>query len=232
VLGLAVGEIRVGQEMNFAAGQIVRYDTGKYPFVEIITQRVNDHLAKKSAPPLTDLSLLHTVADRSEIAALYSAIYDLFLTPRFAEIYDALCKEIIETKFGGKAAYQRVPSARIQMPGQVSVSYHTDEWYGHGHHVQNFWLPLVHVSGTNSMFVADEATSLRITDEIKKTRKSIAEINQIARSVSAPLDIRFGDVFHFNSHVLHGSEINTTDRTRVSFDFRMLRDGDDRGLKD
>ena len=42
----------------------------------------------------------------------------------------------------------------------------------------------------------------------------------------------FGQIYHFNAHIIHGTETNTTDQTRVSFDFRILLDGHDRGLKD
>ena len=118
------------------------------------------------------------------------------------------------------------------MPGQTSVNYHTDEWYGHGHDVQNFWLPLTPVAETNSLYVSDEQTSLGVTETIRTVRHSIQEMNQLARRACRPLNMRFGEVYHFNSHIIHGTEKNNTDQTRVSFDFRMLREGDDRGLKD
>ena len=54
----------------------------------------------------------------------------------------------------------------------------------------------------------------------------------MARGACRPLTMNFGEIYHFNSHIIHGTEINETDQTRVSFDFRILLDGDDRGLKD
>jgi hypothetical protein len=112
------------------------------------------------------------------------------------------------------------------------VNYHTDEWYGHGHDVQNFWLPLTPVADSNSLFVADETTSLAITRSIRGKKSSIKEINDAARSACRPLQLKFGEIYFFNSHIIHGTVLNATGKTRVSFDFRMLRDGDSRGLKD
>jgi hypothetical protein len=215
-------------------GAILKFDTKASPFDAIITDHVRCYLTANSrgSPPLTDLSQLHRSIAKPEVSGVYSAIYDLFLTDKFTNVYDRLCSEIISAKFAGKAAYQKIPSVRIQMPGQMSANYHADEWYGHGHDVQNFWLPLVPVLGTNSMLVSDEITSLRITQAIHNSEMSVIEMNELARPVCTPLKMTFGEIYYFNSRIIHGTERNTTAKTRVSFDFRMLRDGDDRGSKD
>jgi sporadic carbohydrate cluster protein (TIGR04323 family) len=82
------------------------------------------------------------------------------------------------------------------------------------------------------LYVSNEQTSLGVTETIRTVRHSIEEMNQLARRACRPLKMRFGEVYHLNSHIIHGTEKNNTDQTRVSFDFRMLREGDDRGLKD
>ena len=212
---------------------IIRFDAENYPFDRLVLQAVQDRLVKKSpSKRIEDLSLLHQAVEPEELPEIFATIYDVFATDKFQRHYDALCADLVQSCFDGKASFQRTPSARIQMPGQISVNYHTDEWYGHGHNVQIFWLPLVQVAGANSIFVADEETSLRLTREIRETQKSIVEMNKLARNVAKPLEMKFGEVFFFNSHILHGTELNNTGRSRVSFDFRMLRDGEDRGLKD
>jgi sporadic carbohydrate cluster protein (TIGR04323 family) len=213
---------------------IIRFDTKEFPFDGIIAECVSSYLKQKfhKDVPCMDLSKLHEFITLEQIGEVSDAIYSLFLADRFIRPYDRLCKQLVSTLYEGRAAYQRVPSVRIQMPGQISVNYHTDEWYGHGHDIQNFWLPLVAVSGTNSMFVTDEIASREVTRVIRDDKKSISQMNELARSVCSPLEMSFGELFHFNSHIIHGTEINTTSKTRISFDFRILRDGDDRGLKD
>jgi sporadic carbohydrate cluster 2OG-Fe(II) oxygenase len=212
---------------------ILKFDRKRHPFDSKVAECVRRHLAATEISgdsPI--LSKLHEFARPKDLDDIYAAIYDLFLTAEFIQPYENLCGQIIKEKFAGKAAYQRVPSVRIQMPGQTSVNYHTDEWYGHGHNVQNFWLPLTAVSGTNSLYVSDEQTSLSITEQIRGEKNSIEEMNKLARRACHPLSMKFGEVYCFNSHIIHGTERNDTDQTRVSFDFRMLQDGDDRGMKD
>ena len=221
-------------KIDVKQSSIFKFNTSAYPFEVLVGECVGNHLRDRlsDAPALSELSDLHRYVTPEQLAGVADAIYDLFLSRKFIAAYDGLCAKIVADLFGGKASYQAVPSVRIQMPSQISVNYHTDEWYGHGHEVQNFWLPLVAVCGTNSMFVADAETSREVTDTIRAGRKSITEMNELARSVCSPLDMSFGEIFHFNSHIIHGTEVNATDKTRVSFDFRILRDGDDRGLKD
>ena len=211
---------------------ILTFDPLQYPFDRIVSECVRRRLAAHTDNSQTLLSNLHRFVKPDGLDSIYAAIYDLFLTTEFKEPYDGLCRKIIAEKFAGRAAHQRVPSVRIQMPGQSSVNYHTDEWYGHGHDVQNFWAPLTPVSGANSLYVCNEEESLRVTDKIRTERRSIEEINRLARGACRPLTMTFGEIYHFNSHVIHGTEPNQTEQTRVSFDFRILLDGDDRGLKD
>lgn len=214
---------------------ILKFDTDQHPFDRIVAGCVIQQLALKDASNHSPSILpeLHDHLRPNDLDEIYAAIYDLFLTAEFRRSYAGLCRAIIKERFAGKALYQRVPSVRIQMPGQISVNYHTDEWYGHGHNVQNFWLPLTPVTGTNSLHVADEQTSLTITEGIRGKKNSIEEMNQLARRACRPLSMIFGEIFCFNAHIIHGTERNETDRTRVSFDFRMLLEGDeDRGLKD
>jgi sporadic carbohydrate cluster protein (TIGR04323 family) len=213
---------------------ILTFDPIQYPFEGLVNECVRRSLGHSGQPDnsRTILSNLHKFVKPDGLDPIYAAIYDLFLTAAFKQPYDIFCRKIIEEKFASRAAHQRVPSVRIQMPGQSSVNYHTDEWYGHGHTVQNFWAPLTAVTGTNSLYVCDEQTSLRVTDKIRAEGRSVQQINALARGVCRPLTMTFGEIYHFNSHMIHGTETNQTEQTRVSFDFRILLDGDDRGLKD
>src|SRR5262249_36258573 len=130
---------------------ILTFDAMQYPFDSIVRECVGRclGLGERTDDSQWTLSNLHKFAKPYGLDPICAAIYDLFLTVAFKQPYDRLCRKIIQEKFAGRAAHQRVPSVRIQMPGQAAVNYHTDEWYGHGHSVQNFWLPLTPVAGTN-----------------------------------------------------------------------------------
>ena len=160
---------------------LFKFDPNAAPFDVVVTECVSNYLLDRSpeAASFSDLSTLHQRITERQLSGVYDAIYDLFLSLKFIKAYDGLCTEIVSEFFDGRAAYQTVPSVRIQMPGQISVNYHTDEWYGHGREVQNFWLPLVTVGGANSMFVADETSSREVTQSIRDGRKSIVEMNEL-----------------------------------------------------
>jgi len=210
--------------------EVIHFDTARFPFDSIILAAVRSSV--KPLHTLTDLSEMHTLIAEGDRRAVETAIYDAFVQPEFERVYDALCREIIDERYSGRARYQAIPSVRIQLPGTKSVNFHTDEWYGHGHEVNNFWLPLVAVERSQSMMVVDEATSARLMEQMKQRRISILDMNDLCLPHSRSLAMEFGDIYVFNAHMLHGTVVNDTDRTRVSFDFRMLVGEDDRGAKD
>jgi sporadic carbohydrate cluster 2OG-Fe(II) oxygenase len=218
--------------MTDSGTAILEFDTERFAFHSVVLDAVNDVVQRHAKPPLTDLSQLHLAVPAAERREVEDAIYALFGRPEFQSMYDTLCAELIGTFFSGGAAYQHTPSVRIHMPGSMSVNYHTDEWYGHGHDVRNFWMPLVAVDGTASMYVLEEEESRRVEHDIRAARMSITEMNAAIHGFARPLRLEYGQIFLFNSHILHGTVVNDTARTRVSIDFRMLVDGADRGLKD
>lgn len=210
--------------------EIIQFDTARFPFDAMVLAAVRGALPGLRA--LDDLAKLHEFITEADFRVVEDAIYAVFASSDFQDHYDGLCAQIIRDRFGDRASYQRIPSVRVQLRGAKSVHFHTDEWYGHGHDVNNFWLPLVRVRGNGSMFVLGEDISERLVDEMKREKRSILEMDEMCRPHGRPLDMRFGEIYVFNSHMLHGSVVNDTDRSRVSFDFRMLPDGVDRGVKD
>jgi hypothetical protein len=100
----------------------------------------------------------------------------------------------------GAVIYQAVPTFRVQLPGNLAVGeFHKDGDYGHPEGEMAFWLPLTEARGTAAVQFGDPAGPL----------------------VSA--DVSPGQFWVGNTRdVLHGNLPNTTGKTRVSFDFRVL----------
>jgi hypothetical protein len=216
--------------MALSYDEITRFDPVEFPFDRLVLDAI-----RQAVPALTacaQLSQLHEFVTPDAKRDIENAVYALFQTAQFQTIYDGLCAEIIERRFGGRARYQRIPSVRVQFPGAWSVNYHTDEWYGHGHNVNNYWLPLTQVSGSNSMYVVGEAKSALLIEEMRNKKLSILEMNKVCGLHSRALEMAFGEIYVFNAHMLHGTNVNSTAQTRVSFDFRMLPDGESPGVKD
>ena len=220
------------QMHNLSFNEIITFSPEEYPFDKLVLDALRGTLRRmKKSEEISHLSRLHDFIQKTEFRPIEDAIYQLFADIEFQEMYDRLCCEIVEARYDCRVAYQHTPSVRIHMPGAKSVNYHTDEWYGHGHNVNNYWLPLVPVDGANSMYVLNEAVSKELESNMKIGRKSIEEMNASIQPHATALAMNLGEIYCFNSHILHGTVVNNTDSTRISFDFRMLPDGCDPGEK-
>jgi len=211
--------------------QIISYDLEKMPLDVLLLNVIAKHVKENYGGDLKQLSELHKFVGPDKADELYQDIYAFFRRPEFQSVFGKLGRHIVETYFDGNGEFQRIPSVRLHLPNLKTVQYHTDEWYGHGHNFGICWVPLVHVSDTNSMYVTDLDTSARVLAEVEKNNLSIKKINEQLSAVCEPLDLDPGQAYLFNAHLVHGAECNNTDETRVSFDFRIRPGGEVGGLK-
>jgi sporadic carbohydrate cluster 2OG-Fe(II) oxygenase/sporadic carbohydrate cluster protein (TIGR04323 family) len=220
-----------GRVQIMMSNKILHYDTEAMPFRDALLAVCAKFTADRYGQSLQGLETLHALVPPSDVAALYAEIYRFVDSLAFKQLYAKLGRYAADTLFQGKAAFQRVPSIRLHFVGQKSVQFHTDEWYGHGQDVVNCWVPLISVAGNNSMFVTTPEESEELAGVFARERMSVQDMNERMRARSRPLDCRVGDIFVFSSRLMHGSEVNDTAATRVSFDFRLLPDGAARGVK-
>src|SRR5262249_38008994 len=118
------------------------------------------------------------------------------------DVYMRFLRTIVRPLFGSHVIYQRVPTFRIHLPGNVAVGeYHTDGESGHQEGEINFWVPLTRTAGHSSVWIESRPGS------------------RVYEALSAGP----GDILVWDSvRLRHGNQVNTTDRTRVSFDFRCI----------
>lgn len=178
------------------------------------------------------LENLHDYFPSEMKTQLINKIYSLFREKKFQIEYDKLCNILKKEFHTPETRFQSIPSIRIQMPGDKSVDFHADVFYGHGKNIINYWMPITKVYGNNSMFVISENESKHLIQETKKLKESVINFNKKCILFSKPLQMSYGEIFKFNSQTLHGTVFNDTDSTRVSIDFRMVINNDDIGLKD
>jgi hypothetical protein len=118
--------------------------------------------------------------------------------------------DLIGTLLGGLRLRQTIPSFRCHLVGAGTASaLHRDgdPKYGVSEGVINGWVPLTAVDGANSLWVE----------------------SAVGAGDHAPVSLRPGEVLLFDAfHLEHGSVANSTESSRVSFDFRFIPDEPDR----
>lgn len=130
----------------------------------------------------------------------HRAFYDRFGEMR--GLYHDFLRTHILPLFQEDLCVQRTPSFRVGFPGGTAVhEFHVDSDYNHQHGTVNFWLPVTSAFGTNTMWVEGAP----------------------GRGDYRPVNLEPGQYLQFDATVLrHGNLRNTTGKTRVSFDFRVI----------
>lgn len=211
-------------------GSVLSFDQAKYPFDTLFLERVR--AATPETKDLADLSLLHERVGDRELSQVYDAIYALTREPAFRAPYLRMMQEVLTPHFDVPFRFQRVPGVRIHTPNSRTVQYHSDNWYGHGPEVLNFWMPITRSFGTNAVYVATQEDSLREIDTIVARKLRQPEIDERLQAICTPVELDFGKIRVFNAQTAHGTQKNETGRTRISIDFRILMEGVDPSSKD
>jgi hypothetical protein len=159
-------------------------------------ERVHGDLGKRGARP--------------EKRELLAPLLDAHRRKAFQDCYEKLVLEYILPHIEstiplqsrrGVHYYQAFPCVRVVRPGEFSIGVHADCNYGFQAGNVNFYLPLTRIAGSNSLAIE-----------------------------SAPgkedwhfLDLDYGQIHRFHGAVCaHFTPENTTEDTRVSFDFRVV----------
>ena len=178
-------------------GMTYRYELEKYPFRE--------ELEKLFGLDLQDLHLwlgnfekFDRKNDQQTIVhRVFYSNYSKIIEPIYKDFITNFLSQIIDFPF----SYQVIPTFRLGLPGNRFVGeYHTDAKYNHPDFELNFNMGL-----SNNL-----KPCCLMSEKVSNTNEFY------------PLECENGEIFSFN-HIdcLHGSEINTTDQTMVSMDFRV-----------
>ena len=151
----------------------------------------------------TDYSIVNTRETDQKgdhMADIYEGAYDA-QRPAFMLAYLKFLEEEVQPLFGEPIVYQKFPSLRIHMPGNRAVGeYHSDSQYNHLAEAVNFWVPATDAYDTNALFV-----------QTSRDQEPL------------PRTVNYGQYMVFDGvNLLHGNDLNGTDDTRVSFDFRVI----------
>ena len=186
--------------------QIVKYDKNNYDFRSIVSEWFGSNI---------DLSQLHKIKhyehferenDQSTIwhKTYYSKIR---IDKSFDNIYVKFLTDVIKPRFGEEIVYQKIPTFRVHLPGNIAVGeFHKDKYYRDVKWAEkvketNYYIPLTNAYGTNTIWAETEED----------------------KGDYIPFESDYGECIEWNaSNLSHGNKDNITSNTRVSFDFRVI----------
>ncbi len=189
----------------------ITYSTELYQFRDV----VESWFWNEGILPVSGLSELH-----------YEKTYDLFERENdqstiwhecfykkirqdgsFNDIYTKFLTNVIKARFDEEIVYQKIPTFRVHLPGNVSVGeFHKDKHYRNqewADKVQelNYFVPLTKAYGTNTIWA--------------ETEENLGDFQEISAT--------YGECVEWSaSKLTHGNKQNITRNTRVSFDFRVI----------
>lgn len=145
---------------------------------------------------------------------------DTLLRPQLFE----LAKKQICWLVGNELAMQNKCNLSIQMPEDDSslLPIHSDVWAGNSPYELVFWLPLVDVKNTQSMFILPRHQSDAIFENFEPYANLDAEAfyHALHDRLFVP-EIKYGQGLLFAHALLHGNRINHEPTTRWSFNVRF-----------
>jgi hypothetical protein len=198
--------------------------------------------------------------NQSDFTALTQHFFDAFERgDPIAARYRAFVENVAKPALGvRRLVYQRMPAIRFIFPRQRSLipgkdelgSFHADVLNAHPPAEINFWVPCTRCWGSNSLQVVDAPTSRRLLQAFDRDwrrrhdegfEQSLRDgakhasiygiLGRRVRGRARALAGKEGAAFVFTPFQVHGTLYNRTRSTRVSVDFRVMRDEDYRSLK-
>ena len=174
------------------------YDTSEYPFKEVMEEILGvDSLSKIHEH--SSWPLLTRARDQSTpYHELYYAQYDT----KFKALWEKFVKNVLTNNFIQPIFYQKIPTFRVQIPGNVGVGeYHRDADYGHAIGAVNVFLPMVDVNEHNTIWAESE----------------------FMKGDYKPILLKYGEYALWDGVTnRHGNKLNPSNETRVSVDGRLL----------
>ncbi|GAA0871320.1 hypothetical protein GCM10009117_04660 [Gangjinia marincola] len=195
------------------AFNIHAFNAKKYNFHEIISDFIGiDDLSQLklneevSQDKFDDSYSMYKNMEQSEA---YNKLYQKLNSPigdQFYTLYGKFIREVIQPQYDEPIYFQEKPTHRIIFADTPGVSrLHRDSDYGHHPKEINYFLPQTKAFDTNTVWIESER----------------------GKEDLSPMNVRMGQYARFNgASLLHGAMPNTTNASRVSFDFRILKASD------
>ena len=183
----------------------IKYNTELYKFRKQISSWFGD----------VELSKLHEIKEyehfereNDQSTIWHEKFYDMIRRDEiFDDSYRRFLKDVIKPRYNEQIVYQKIPTFRVHLPGNVSVGeFHKDKHYRNVEWAEkvketNYYVPLTKAYGTNTIWAESEED----------------------KGDFQPFNSDYGECIEWDaSNLKHGNKDNITNVTRVSFDFRVI----------
>jgi len=119
----------------------------------------------------------------------------------FLNLFDRFVLYLSKNVFNEHLIYQRRPTIRVNFPNNKAVgTWHRDSEYNHPLEEINIWIPITNSINTNAIWIESE----------------------FDKNDFKPINTKYGEYIIFDSGLKHGNQINIENKTRISFDFRIV----------
>ena len=140
----------------------------------------------------------------------------------FSQAYFSIAKKYLYIVCGNELVMQKKCNLSIQLPKDDSsiLPLHSDVWVGDSEYEIVFWLPLVNVYNTKSMFILPNEINNKFAKKFFKYKSS----DKLFRAVKPNLKwlkIDYGQGLLFTQNIMHGNVENQETETRWSFNCRF-----------
>jgi len=181
----------------------ISYDTSVHNFKDVLQKEF-------CVDSLCSIQSSETVFSREndQSTEFHKKYYELARTETFQKLYSNFLNEVIQPEYIDTIIYQAIPNFRISFPNNVAVwEFHKDKNYrnvawAEDVNEDNYFLPLNKAFGTNTIWV-----------------ESIEN-----KWDYAPMEWEYWETIKWDgSNLMHWNKINTTWKTRISLDFRIIQ---------
>jgi ectoine hydroxylase-related dioxygenase (phytanoyl-CoA dioxygenase family) len=204
--------------MQIVDGSLISFDPSKIKLRELILESFGEES-------------IQDIINNNNNDMIFEHLYELQKTSIFSDLYSSILNQLSINIEEINFAYQKIVSFRVHRVKNNSVNYHNDVMYGHGEKVFNVWVPLCDTNRDNALHISDLETSKRILNKVKDEKLSIIKMNKLMRIYCTPQLLTYGQILLFNTMTMHGTEVNYSKEHRLSFDFRILPQGESPGRK-
>jgi hypothetical protein len=165
---------------------------------------------------------------------LRNSFFEYFKSDDFKEIYQNFAKELCEYYYlnSNDILFQSNPTPRIFLPGAHGTNWHCDYWYGHGMKSKTVWVPILNdIPGATFNAVKYKNNNINLINYYNEKPYLLSKDFDLFNFEIIQVCPPEGSAAIFDSTVLHGSTKNTSNLSRLSFDFRFTVKDDDTSTK-